>query len=212
MPPADSTTDWAGDPTTDWTITPTADSPAAPTTDSPAAPTADWTAADRAVVEAQLGRPPRGAVAVAWRCPCGRPGVVATAPLLEDGRPFPTTFYLTCPRAVRLVSQLESEGAMAVWNDRLTADPDLAGAYRLAHADYLARRQALARRLGQDDRPLGQVSAGGMPERVKCLHALAGHALAAGPGINPVGDATLERLGPFWRGPCQPPVQAAVSA
>ncbi len=154
---------------------------------------------DAAVVEAHLGRPSRGAVGVAWRCPCGKPGVVATAPRLPDGTPFPTTYYLTCPRAVAAVSTLESEGVMAEMTARLADDPDLAAGYRAAHEAYLAARAELG-----DVPEIEGISAGGMPTRVKCLHVLVGHALAAGSGVNPLGDEAVEAIGPFWNSPCLP--------
>ena len=158
-----------------------------------------WSAADAEVVTAQLGRPPRGAAAVAYRCPCGKPAVVRTDPRLPDGTPFPTTYYLTCPNAVAACSTLESSGLMAEMSDRLDADPELAERYRSAHLAYLAERGAL----GVVPEIAG-ISAGGMPDRVKCLHALLGHALAAGPGVNPLGDEVADRLGAFWTRPCLP--------
>ncbi|HHW83408.1 MAG TPA: DUF501 domain-containing protein [Actinomycetales bacterium] len=120
---------------------------------------------------------------------CGRPLVVVTAPRLDDGTPFPTTFYLTSPAAVKGASTLESTGAMEEMNERLESDPDLAAAYRRAHEAYLGARAELG-----DVPEIAGVSAGGMPSRVKCLHALLGHTLAAGEGINPFGDETLARL------------------
>ncbi|MGQ7294808.1 DUF501 domain-containing protein [Quadrisphaera sp. KR29] len=157
---------------------------------------------DRGAVHRQLGRPPRGAASTAHRCPCGRPDVVATAPRLEDGTPFPTTFYLTCPRAASLVGTLEASGLMREMSARLEEDEELAASYRAAHADYLQRRGRLEAELGEVPEIAG-VSAGGMPTRVKCLHALLGHALAAGPGTNPLGDEVREALGEWWaEGPC----------
>lgn len=155
------------------------------------------TSGDVATLEAQLGRAPRGLVGVAWRCPCGKPGVVATAPRLPDGTPFPTTYYLTCPRAVAGCSTLESRGVMAEMTGRLASDPGLAAEYRQAHEAYLADRAELGAVPEIDG-----VSAGGMPARVKCLHVLAGHALAAGPGVNPLGDEAVALLGEFWSHPC----------
>lgn len=158
--------------------------------DTPPVPT------DVAAVEAQLGRPPRGLRAVAHRCPCGNPDVVETAPRLEDGSPFPTTYYLTCPRAASAVGTLEAEGVMREMTTRLAEDPELAAAYRAAHEDYLARRDAI------EVLP-GFPSAGGMPDRVKCLHVLVAHSLVAGPGVNPLGDQALGMLPEWWRkGPC----------
>lgn len=156
------------------------------------------TDADRAAIRLQLGREPRGAVGVAWRCPCGKPGVVATSPRLPDGTPFPTTYYLTCQRATSGCSTLEASGLMTEMSDRLLADPELADAYRRAHQAYLADRAELGEVL-----EIEGISAGGMPERVKCLHVLVAHSLAAGPGVNPLGDEALERLGRFWRRPCR---------
>lgn len=158
--------------------------------------------ADRSAVRRQLGRPPRGAVGVAHRCGCGKPDVVATAPRLEDGTPFPTTFYLTCPAAASLVGTLEASGLMREMTERLEVDDALAASYGAAHTDFLARRAGLERELGEVPEIAG-TSAGGMPTRVKCLHALLGHALAAGPGVNPLGDEVREALGPWWsRGSC----------
>jgi hypothetical protein len=149
----------------------------------------------------QLGREPRGAVRVAHRCACGDPDVVETAPRLPDGTPFPTTYYVTCPRLTGRISTLEGSGLMAEMTAQLSTDPALAQAYSNAHADYLARRA----RLGEVPEIAG-VSAGGMPDRVKCLHVLVGHSLAAGPGVNPLGDATLAALaagGAWWDPPCR---------
>jgi len=154
--------------------------------------------ADLEVVGKQLGRPARGVHAVAHRCPCGLPDVVETEPLLPDGSPFPTLYYLTCPRAASAIGRLEADGMMAEQTRRLGADADLRAAYRRAHENYLERRQQLG-----DDPRISGVSAGGMPTRVKCLHVLAAHALAAGPGVNPLGDEALDAAGAWWSaGPC----------
>ena len=154
--------------------------------------------ADQAVVEEQLGRPPRGIHAIGHRCPCGNPDVVETEPRLPDGTPFPTTFYLTCPRAASLIGTLEASGLMKEMSDRLEQDADLASRYAKAHESYLEAREAIGHVPEIDG-----VSAGGMPTRVKCLHVLAGQALAQGPGVNPLGDEVLDLLGQFWSaGPC----------
>lgn len=151
--------------------------------------------ADLAAVERQLGRPPRGVAGVAHRCACGEPDVVTTMPRLPDGSPFPTTFYATCPRLTGAVSALESDGVMAAMSKRLTDDPALAASYEQAHQSYLRSRAELG-----DVPEIDGVSAGGMPSRVKCLHVLVAHSLAAGPGVNPLGDEALSLL-PQWWGP-----------
>lgn len=155
---------------------------------------------DLATVQRQLGRPARGVVSVAYRCPCGCPAVVRTEPRLPDGTPFPTTFYATCPQLTGAISTLEGQGMMRVMTQRLAAEPDLARAYAGAHCDYLARRAEL----GQVTEIEG-VSAGGMPTRVKCLHVLVAHALAVGPGVNPLGDEALAALPRWWEGGCCTP-------
>jgi hypothetical protein len=155
-------------------------------------------AADRAVVAKQLGREPRAIRAVAHRCPCGNPDVIETSPRLPDGTPFPTLYYLTCPKAAAAVGTLEASGVMREMSERLRSDPELAAAYRAAHDRYLARREEI----GHVDEIAG-VSAGGMPTRVKCLHVLVAHALAEGPGANPLGDEALAALPKWWAdGPC----------
>ncbi|MDO8106827.1 DUF501 domain-containing protein [Isoptericola sp. b441] len=151
------------------------------------------TAEDLATLAAQLGRVPRGVVDIAARCVCGRPTVVRTAPRLDDGSPFPTTFYLTHPAAVAALSRLEAGGVMKQMNERLSVDPELAAGHRRAHEDYLARRAELG-----DVPEIAGVSAGGMPSRVKCLHVLAAHALAVGPGITPLGDEALALAAAEW--------------
>lgn len=154
----------------------------------------DVSEADLRAVAEQLGRAPRGVVAVAARCVCGRPTVVRTAPRLPDGTPFPTTYYLTHPGAVAAVSTLEASGVMREMNARLAEDPELAAAHRRAHEDYLARRAELG-----EVPEIAGISAGGMPDRVKCLHVLVAHALARGPGVNPLGDEALARIAERWR-------------
>ncbi|WP_370290380.1 DUF501 domain-containing protein [Nocardioides sp.] len=158
---------------------------------------------DAAVVARQLGRLPRAIHAVGHRCPCGNPDVVTTEPRLPNGTPFPTTYYLTCPRVNSAIGTLEASGVMREMQDRLGSDPDLAARYRAAHEAYLADRAAVGAAHGHEVPEIDGISAGGMPDRVKCLHVLAAHALAAGPGVNPLGDEVLEMLGDYWaKGPC----------
>lgn len=153
---------------------------------------------DVAIVERQLGRVPRGMVSVAHRCPCGAPDVVRTLPRLPDGTPFPTTFYLTCPKASGAIGTLEAGGVMREMEARLGQDEKLASRYAAAHDAYLANRAELGAVA-----EIEGISAGGMPNRVKCLHVLVAHSLAAGTGVNPLGDEVLAALGPWWASnPC----------
>ena len=159
--------------------------------------------ADIAAIEAQLGREPRGIDAVGHRCPCGNPDVVTTEPRLPNGTPFPTTFYLTCPRAASQIGTLEGSGLMKEMQARLGEDEALAAAYRAAHERDLEFRSEVGARAGLDVPEIDGISAGGMPDRVKCLHVLAGQSLAMGPGVNPLGDEVLDLLGEWWAsGPC----------
>ena len=147
----------------------------------------------------QLGRPVRDVVEIGARCICGNPLVATTAPRLSKGIPFPTTFYLTHPVLTAAVSRLEASGVMTQMSERLRTDPALAAAYRDAHEQYLQARDEVGRRAGIGPVPeIEGVSAGGMPTRVKCLHVLVGHSLAAGPGVNPLGDEALELIAEWW--------------
>ena len=160
---------------------------------------------DLAAVAAQLGREPRGVLGIAHRCPCGLPDVVETAPRLPDGTPFPTLFYLTCPRATAAMSRLEAAGLMREMTARLGTDSELRSAQISAHKGYASLRASAAAQAGVDPLPDGSPTAGGMPDRVKCLHALAAHELAV-PGSNRLGAEALEAAGPWWEtGPCVPP-------
>ena len=151
--------------------------------------------ADLDAIEHQLQRKPRDVHAIAYRCPCGNPAVVETPPRLSDGTPFPTFYYATCTKLTAAISTLETTGLMTEMNERLERDPELSGAYHAAHDDYIAARSAL----GMDVPEVEGVSAGGMPDRVKCLHSLIAHSLAAGTGVNPLGDEALEKLPEWWR-------------
>jgi hypothetical protein len=153
---------------------------------------------DRKAVALQLSREPRAMRSVAHRCGCGLPDVVETNPRLEDGTPFPTLYYLTCPRAAAMIGTLESSGLMARMTERL-GDPEVKAAYERAAEDYIARRDAHG--------VLTDVPAqGGMPSRVKCLHVLVAHSLAVGEGTNPFGDEALALLDDWSsRGPCVDP-------
>ena len=151
--------------------------------------------ADLDAIEEQLSRPPRGILEISSRCPSGHPNVVKTEPRLDDGTPFPTLFYITCPRVAAQIGTLEASGLMREMTARLAEDEDLVAHYTRAHESYLAQREAI----GHVPEIAG-ISAGGMPSRVKCLHVLIGHSLAMGPGVNPLGDEALVLLGDWWTG------------
>lgn len=153
------------------------------------------TARDIEVVSEQLGRPARGVLGIAARNERGEPTVVATAPRLSDGTPFPTLYYLSHPELTAAVSSLEANGFMTECNELLASDEHVRAAYAAAHAEYIADREAID---VLDE--LAGISAGGMPARVKCLHALVAHSLAAGPGVNPIGDRALASLEPQLNG------------
>ena len=154
------------------------------------------TEADLEVMQAQLGRPMRDVLGIAARCVCGNPLVVQTKPRLASGEPVPTFYYLTHPWLSSRLSTLEASGLMAQLQVRLALEPELQAAYLKAHESYLAEREALLKVPETEG-----ISAGGMPTRVKCLHALAAHSLAKGPGVNPIGDIALIEVG-FDPGAC----------
>lgn len=152
---------------------------------------------DREVATRMIGRPLQGRSAAAVRCRWGLPAVLRVDPRLDDGTPFPTTFWLACPLANRHVGRLEAEGAMAGLNERLGRDPDLAATYAAAHDRYVSARDEL----GGAPLPRASASSGGMPDRVKCLHALYAHHLAT--RDNPIGAWVAERVEPMpCPGPC----------
>jgi hypothetical protein len=146
-------------------------------------------AEDLEEVSRQLGRPARDIVEVAARCVCKRPIVVKTKPRLEDGTPFPTLYYLTQKSATAAVSTLEATGYMSELQRELLEDDKLSNAYLRAHQKYMAEREEI-----EVVDEIEGISAGGMPYRVKCLHALIAHSLAAGKGVNPIGDLALAKL------------------
>jgi uncharacterized protein len=150
-----------------------------------------------AVLSAQLGRPARGRPAVVHRCVYGLPTVARVQPRLDDGTPFPTVFWLTCPVLRSRVGRLEADHAMVGLNQRLEEEPELAAAYAAGSGRYVAFRDQLG-----DPLP-GDPSAGGMPKYIKCLHVHAAHHLAT--GDNPVGAWTVEHATPApCDGPCVP--------
>ena len=147
----------------------------------------------------QLGRPVRDVVEIPARCRCGNPLVAATAPRLSNGIPFPTTFYLTHPTITAAVSRQEADGVMAEMSQRLQEDEELAARHRQAHENYLQERERI--REAAQLEPVWEIegiSAGGYPERVKCLHVLVGHSLAVGRGITPLGDEGLDLIAEEW--------------
>lgn len=154
-----------------------------------------WDEADREAVISDLGREPRGVVGVGARGTDGHPLVLVTSPRLPDGTPFPTTFYLTDATLTAACSRLEAEHFMEQLNASLEEDAGFATLHEAAHQDYLSRRSEVGAATGTGEVPeVAGISAGGLPNRVKCLHALVGHALVAGPGVNPAGDASLAEM------------------
>lgn len=148
-------------------------------------------------IKEQLGRPPRDLVEVAFRGSCGNPAVVKTKPRLADGAPFPTLFYLTCPQLNSRLGTLESIGFMKELEAQLNSDQKLKDNYQNAHQNYILERENI-----EQVNEISEVSAGGMPTRVKCLHSLAAHSLAKGRGENLIGDAVLEKIGEWCQNSC----------
>jgi uncharacterized protein len=158
---------------------------------------------DRAVVERQLGRPPRAFHRVVVRCPFGLPAVTEQAPYDDSGEPFPTTYYVTCPWLVAQISRLEAAGGVERWSERVGTDPELAASLERATKQQRAVRRSLAAgRTGRDDGASLDLGIGGArtPERLKCLHAHAAFGLAH-PGYE-LGERIVEELEPLWPDAC----------
>jgi uncharacterized protein len=158
--------------------------------------------ADEQQIARQMGHTARHVVAVAARCPAGHPSVITCYPLRREGQrivPFPTLYWLTCPRLSRQLSHLERDGAIATIAAELAADPALQALFRKNHEDYITRRWAT---LSPEDRLLVSGSdlatffrtrgIGGMTNfaAVKCLHLHFAHHLVSG---NVLGDLTARR-------------------
>lgn len=146
---------------------------------------------DRAIVERQLGRPPRAFRRVAVRCPFGLPAVTEQNAYDDTGSPFPTTYWLTCPRLVRAVSRLEAAGGVERWSKLAAVDPELAASLENAQAEQRAIRP---------DFDLGIGGARPGAAGLKCLHAHVAFALAR-PGYE-LGERVLAELEPLWPAAC----------
>ena len=167
---------------------------------------------DRALVERQLGRPPRAFRRVARRCPFGAPAVTEQAPYDARGEPFPTTYYLTCPHLVAAVARLEAAGGVERWSAAVAESPALAADLERATDEQRSVRRELAGgSTGTDGGASLELGIGGSanPHRLKCLHAHAAYALAR-PGYA-LGELVLSELEPLWpaQACCTPPSPAA---
>lgn len=138
---------------------------------------------DQAVVASQIDRALRADVEVLTRCHLELPVVVAVPPILDDGTPFPTRYWLSCPLANKRVARLESAGGVSRLEAFLTSDAALTE--QLAEADrrYAAERDALVP-AGATPVPAGGVG-GNRGDGLKCLHAHYAHTAAG--NANPVG-------------------------
>lgn len=157
---------------------------------------------DREIVGRQLGRPSRAFRRVVVRCPYGFPAVTEQAPYTDDGEPFPTTYYLTCPHLVAAVSRLEAAGGVERWSRAAAADPELAASLRTATDEQRRVRRELAAdslARGAEVLDLG-IGGSRSPGHLKCLHAHAAFALAR-PGYA-LGERILSEIRPLW-----PPVR-----
>jgi uncharacterized protein len=138
---------------------------------------------DRTVIETQLGRPLRAESDVVARCHLGLPVVVRVPPRLDDGTPFPTLYWLTCPLAITRIGRLEGAGGVKRMEAKAEADPGFGDELAAAHDAYAAERDS---HLDESPGPAPSGGVGGSAEGVKCLHAHYAHAAAGRP--NPVGE------------------------
>jgi uncharacterized protein len=158
---------------------------------------------DRALVERQLGRPPRAFRRVAARCPFGRPAVTEQHPYDDAGDPFPTTYYLTCSYLVAAIARLEAAGGVERWSAEVERDPELAADLeRATEEQRRIRRELAAGATGRDAGSSLDLGIGGSanPRRLKCLHAHAAYALA-NPGYE-LGERILAEVEPRWPAQC----------
>jgi hypothetical protein len=148
---------------------------------------------DRDVVAVQIGRPPRSPIEVLTRCHLGLPVVISVPPFLDDGTPFPTSYWLTCPLAVRRIGRVEGAGGVKAAEKMIEADTAMAASHATAMRRYETDRDALIPADHSGPRPSGGVA--GSQAGVKCLHAhYADH--AAG-NTNPVGAWVAAQVEPL---------------
>lgn len=154
---------------------------------------------DRAIVALQLGRPPRAFRRVAAHCPYGLPAVTEQEPYDRSGKPFPTTYYLTCRHLVAAIARLEASGGVERWSRLAAEDADLALSLASATEEQRRLRHELADAAGasRSGTSLDLGIAGSRSSRhLKCLHAHAAFALAR-PGYV-LGERILAEIRPRW--------------
>jgi hypothetical protein len=147
---------------------------------------------DREVVTVQIGRRPYEGAEVVSRCHLDLPVVIKVPPILEDGTPFPTLYWLTCPLASTRVGRLESGGGVRRMEGKASSDPLFAGGLERANDEYRRERDSLLPE-GIDPVPTGGV--GGAVGGVKCLHAHYAHTRVG--GANPVGELVASWVEPL---------------
>ena len=148
---------------------------------------------DRSVVEVQIGRPPRSAIDVGVRCHLGLPVVVDVPPILDDGTPFPTTHWLTCPLALIRISRLESDGGVRRADAAIQRDPDLRARFDDAMERYRLDRDRRIPDGWEGPRPSGGIA--GSSGGVKCLHAQ--YADTVSGNSNPIGEDIAAHIEPL---------------
>ncbi len=155
-------------------------------------------ARDLDVLSRQLGRPVRDVVEIPARCMCGNPLVAATSPRLSNGTP---SHHLLPDPSGHHLRRVSAGSRRADERDERPAR------VRRRTGSRLPRRARSLPAVPRRDRgpvrhravpEIDGVSAGGMPTRVKCLHVLVGHSLAAGPGVNPLGDEAIAGISQWW--------------
>lgn len=147
---------------------------------------------DREVIEVQIGRPLRAESEVVSRCHLGLPVVVKVPPHLDDGTPFPTLYWLTCPLAATRIGRLEGSGGVKRMEAKAEADPTFGSALEAAHRSYEQERDAL---IVSGDLPVPTGGVGGTRKGAKCLHAHYAHTRAG--GDNPVGELVAAWIEPL---------------
>lgn len=148
-------------------------------------------AGDAEALRAMLGRPVRGLAEVPLRCALGYPAVVLTHPFLEDKTPFPTVYWLTCPKLTKQVSRLEGSGLISAIEEELAENACLSEEFRITQDRFRRER----RRLSRDEHESLDTGIAGVREDlvVKCLHAHLAHYLAG--NENPVGKRVADLVG-----------------
>ena len=147
---------------------------------------------DSKIVEQQIGRKLRTDSEVSCRCHFNIPAVIKVPPKLDDGTPFPTTYWLTCPMYNKKIGSLESHGLIKELDKEIINNPELKKQWKSRQISYEQERERLETK---DMGPKASGGVGGATESIKCLHSHTADELSTGQNV--IGKIVIESIGGF---------------